>query len=1061
MFSFGKRIPGKSKSGLGITPVVNDQANVDDFEKKAVLDFILSHSHGDERPYLEISILDVPLLGLLDSGASRTLVGKPGYEILLRLGLKLQKKSVTCTVANGQSCVSVGSISTPITLQGKTRVIEILVLPELTHKLILGVDFWKSMEIVPDLRQNVWHFAENDELPKICSIQEYSSLTEDQEKQLNELVQEKLALMGNGLGCCKVAEHVIELLPGTKPVKQRYYPVCPYKQKIINDALDEMLELGVVEPSKSPWSSPVCLVKKKDNSYRFCVDLRVLNKVTKKDSYPLPYISAILDNLRNARYISSIDIKSAFWTVPLSRESKELTAFTVPGRGLFQFTRMPFGLTNAPATWQRIIDSVLGDLGLQDKVMIYLDDCIIISDSFDEHIRILGLVFDRLREAGLVLAMDKCKFCLPQLKYLGFIVDRDGLRPDPEKVEAIINIPPPRNIHEIRRFMGTASWYRRFVPNFSSIMAPLTNLIKKNVKWAWTSECEQTFRKIKECLVTAPVLSCPDFDRTFTLQTDASSFGVGAVLTQEFEQGEKVICYLSRSLTRQEQKLTVTEKECLAVIWSVEKLRHYLEHTHFKVITDHHSLLWLHNLKDPQGRLARWALRLQHYDFELIHRKGKEHIVPDFLSRSVPVLVDSIDAIDETSFGNTSDRWYLDMFERLEQDPKKFPCWRAENNLLYKYVKNDLPHPSTNCWKLVVPKDKRKEVLKRCHDLPTAGHVGVYKTFWKLHDRFYWPKMRSDVSSYVRSCKACAQNKVEQKQPAGLMGNRPSITEPFQAMSLDFIGPLPRSKRGNSFALVISDYFSKYVLIYPCRAANAKALVKNVEEGVFLTYGAPQYLMCDNGSQMKSKEFQSLCQKYGVKIFFTASYNPRADPAERPNRVIKTMLKTYVNQNDHRTWDENLASIACAIRTSRHETTGYTPYFVTFGREHRLYGCDFSTNMPSVKVTIEDFMSKKLETLKKVYEDVQKRILASRERNRHHYNLRRRPAYQFSVGQEVWRKNKSLSDAANHYSAKLAPEYLGPFKIKRKTGSCTYELEDLCGQSKGVWHVENLKPVIP
>lgn len=1042
-----------------MAPTENSLGLVDDFRNKFVLDFILSHAQGDQRPFLELSILGCPILGLLDSGASRTIVGLPGFEILQSLGLKMVKQSTNCTVANGQSCLSIGYFPTPITLKHKTCIIDILVLPDLAHKLILGVDFWRTMGIVPDLRQDVWHFTATDELPSVCAIQERTTLTEVQKKQLNDLVTEKLSLMGSGLGCCKAAEHKIELEPGTKPIKQRYYPVCPFKQKIINEALDEMLDLGVVEPSKSPWSSPICLVRKKDNTYRCCLDFRLLNSKTKKDSYPLPYISAILDNLRHARYLSSIDIKSAFWQVPLSEESRELTAFTVPGRGLFQFRRMPFGLTNAPATWQRIIDNALG-ADLQPKVMVYLDDIILISESFEEHLKLLGLVFDRLREAGLIVSLDKCKFCLPELKYLGFVVDRHGLRPDPEKVEAIISIPTPRNVHEIRRFMGTASWYRRFVPNFSSIISPLTNLIKKNAKWCWTTECDAAFKKIKEHLITAPILACPDFERTFTLQTDASNYGIGSVLTQQFEDGERVICYLSRSLTKQEQKYTVTEKECLAVIWSVEKLRHYLEHTHFKVITDHHSLLWLHRLKDPQGRLARWALRLQPYDFELIHRKGKDHVVPDFLSRSVP-MVETIETFDISSFNNTTDKWYLGMFNRLNENPKRYSSWRVENNILYKYTKTSLPSSSSDCWKIVVPKDKRKEVLIRCHDLPTSGHAGVFKTFWRVHNQFYWPKMRADVTSYVRSCRICAQHKVEQKAPSGYMGSRPDIKEPFQCISLDFIGPLPRSKRGNTHALVVSDYFSKYVLIFPCRAANAKTLSRNIEEGVFLTYGAPQFLMCDNGTPMKSKDFQELCAKYKVKLFYTASYNPRADPVERVNRVVKTMIRIYIKQNDHRTWDENLASIACAIRTSKHETTGYSPYFVNFGKEHRLYGDDFSVISSSCDISLDDYVKKKVAGYQKIYTDIRKRIQSSRERNQHNYNLRRRPTHQFVVGQEVWRKNKSLSDAANHYCAKLAPEYLGPFIIRRKTGSCTYELEDSSGRSNGVWHIENLKPVNP
>ena len=1062
MFEFGKRIPGESIEGRAISPINNTTSTIDsNFPAKILLDFIISHAHGDQRPYLEVSILGTPIRGLLDSGATRTIIGLPGYELLQRLGLKLVGNQTNCTVANGQSCSSIGFMQVPFCLMGKTRIIDVLVLPELSHTLILGVDFWKSMEIVPDLNQDIWHFADNADPSQVFSIQDESTLTEAQRTTLDNLVKEKLSQMGSGLGLCKVAEHVIEVEPGTKPIKQRYYPVSPFKQKIIDEELKNMLEEGVIEPSKSAWSSPVCLVRKKDDSYRFCIDFRLLNACTKKDAYPIPYISAILDRLRDAKYLSSIDIKSAFWTVPLSESSREYTAFTVPGRGLFQFRRMPFGLTNSPATWQRIVDTVLG-ADLQPSVMVYLDDIILISQDFDEHLRLLELVFDRLHEAGLIVSVDKCQFCRPELKYLGYVVDRQGLRPDAEKVEAIVNIPPPKNVTEIRRFVGTASWYRRFVPNFSATIAPLTNLTKKNVRWSWTPECDRAFKAIKESLVSAPILTCPDFSRPFVLQTDASHFGIGSVLTQTFEDGEKVICYLSRSLTKQEMKLTVTEKECLAVIWSVEKLRHYLEGVHFTVITDHHSLLWLHRLKDPQGRLARWALRLQPYDFTLVHRPGKDHIVADFLSRSVPVSVDAVNAKNnddiDVSLSPTSDKWYNNMFVRLEQQPNKFPSWRVENNLLYKYVKASVPDLATpsSSWKIVVPKDKRHEILTRCHDVPASGHVGIFKTFWKVCQRYYWPKMRTDVSKYVKACKVCAQHKVEQKPPAGLMGDRPNINQPWQCISLDYIGPFPRSRAGNSYVLVVNDYFTKFTMLFPSRSATAKSLSKQVEEGIFLMFGSPQFLMCDNGAQMKSKEFQGLCQRYKTKIFYTASYHPQADPTERANRVVKTMLRSYIQNGNQRTWDENLAAIGCAMRTSRHETTGYTPYFLNFGREHKLYGQDYAEEVPHVNLDPKEYVKKRQTAFLKLYQEVQAKIKSSRVRNQHRYNLRRRPV-EYVPGQEVWRKNKSLSDALKYYSAKLAPAFVGPFVIKRKTGSCTYELQDHAGQSKGVWHVQDLK----
>lgn len=256
------------------------------------------------------------------------------------------------------------------------------------------------MDIIPDLRQDVWHFSSDEEIPQICTILEESDLNFKQKQSLSQLIESKFAMMGTGLGCCNAGEHVIELLPGTKPIKQRYYPVSPPKQRIIDECLDEMLADKVIEKSKSAWSSPVCLVPKKDKTYRFCIDYRKLNSVTIRDAYPIPYINSILDRLKGAKVMSSLDIKSAFWTIKMAESSKEYTAFTVPGRGLFYWNRLPFGLTNSPATWQRIIDTILGP-ELEPSVFVYLDDIIVISPDFETHLKTLSEVFDRLIAAGL------------------------------------------------------------------------------------------------------------------------------------------------------------------------------------------------------------------------------------------------------------------------------------------------------------------------------------------------------------------------------------------------------------------------------------------------------------------------------------------------------------------------------------------------------------------------------------------------------------------------------------------------------------------------------------
>lgn len=1043
-------------SGRNLLPVTSTSTKLS--SKNAILlDYIISHAQGDQRPYLRVEILGFPILGLLDSGATNTVVGQSGIDILLSLGLKLNKASEAndCMVANGQTVRCIGIFRTPICLMGKVKIFNILAVPSVAHNLILGHDFWISMEIMPDLRRDVWEFASKPKSLECCAIE--SRLNVAQNQELTQLIKEKFERMGSGLGFTHLTEH--EILVDSAPIKQRYYPVSPFKQKVIDDELNKMLEQGIVEPSASAWSSPILLVPKKEpGQYRFCVDYRKVNAVTKKDAYPLPYISSILDKLRDGKYISSIDIRSAYHQVGIAKGSREYTAFTIPSRGLFQFKRMPFGLTNAPATFQRLIDRVVG-YDLEPHVFAYLDDIVILTSTFEQHLIILTKVLDRLIEAGLTLNREKCHFCMSELRYLGFIVDERGLRCDPSKVSAILDIPSPKNVHEVRRFVGMSAWYRRFVPDFSTIVAPLTNLTKKNVKFDWSNGCELAFNTLKEKLVSSPVLNVPDFSQHFYLQTDASGFGLGAVLFQKIDGQERVICYLSRSLTKAERILSTTERECLSVIWAVEKLRHYLEGVKFTVITDHWALLWLNRLKDPTGRLGRWALRLQIFDFDIVHRKGCENVVPDCLSRSVPVI-DALE-IQKLDFSNTTDRWYKKMENKILLYPENFPQWRFDKDILYKYVKppSVVVMDDSSNWKIVVPKDFRLALLKKFHDGVLGGHLGIFKTYWKLRDQFTWPKMKADVASYIRRCLVCAEHKPEQKAPAGQMGNIPNIKYPWQMLSLDFVGPLPRSTSGHKYILSVTDYFSKYVLFFPIRTANSKTLTRIIEEEVFLVYGVPQFLGSDNGKQMISHDFKKLAQKYKVHLFNTAYYHARSNPTERYNKTIKTMVSCYVEQ-DQRKWSENLSSLSCALRTAKSEVTGYSPFYVNFGRNF-MYSGDQHFSKSDDFVNKQDVYDCKTRIIKfsKMFAQIKEKIARARERNKKVFNKGRRDI-SFEIGQKVYRRNKVLSSAANYFNAKLAKKFVGPFVVKDRKGTCTYELADERGRSKGLWHVQDLKPYV-
>lgn len=1013
--------------------------------QKIILDYIMTHAKNDQRPYLKVNILGQEMLGLLDSGATRTILGGPGWKIISSLYPLKTQSAQTCVVANGATCNSVGEMSLPIQLKDRIRIIEVLVVPDIPQNLILGIDFWSKMEIIPDLYTGEWSFRGENHSSAINldGIQNLETLLPDQRNSLNRVIEQAFANMGDKLGCTHLVEHKIHT--NSPPIRQRYYPLSPALQKIVNEELNDMLKNDIIEPSSSSWASPIVMVRKSDGRWRFCVNYKKLNAVSQVDAYPIPYVSAILDKLRDAKYLTTLDIKSAYWQIPVAQESRHLTAFIVPNRGLFQFKRLPFGLHSAPKTWQRLADQLL--CGLEDYAFVYLDDIIICTSTFGKHLEVLEEILKRLREARLTLNREKCVFCRSELRYLGYVVNQFGLLVDPDKVNAVLRIPTPKNVTEVRRVVGLASWYRRFIPSFSTIVSPLTKLTQKNQPFIWDEGCERALNTIKQTLVSAPILACPDFNLPFYVETDASDYGLGAVLTQRHPDGERVVCYLSRALSKQEKRFSTTEKETLAILFSIEKLRPYLEGTKFYVITDHYCLKWLFSIKDPIGRIARWALRLQQYDFEVIHRRGKDHLVPDALSRAV-VEVDCVGLSPEKI---PIDKWYEKMLQEVQEKPSQFPLWMIENGKLYKRIQRRYPDLESREWLMVVPRGRRQEIIQAHHNPPTCGHLGISKTVSRISENYIWPKMRVDVARYVRNCTTCIATKPEQKPPRGhMLSPQVTATRPWEIVSVDMVGPLPRSTNGHSYILSVMCCFSKFVLLFPLRTATTLNILKWLEDHTILVYGAPKKLIVDNGSQFRSKQFQEAMAQYGIQISWTAYYHPQANPVERVHRVIKTMLSSYVEE-DQRRWDRYLPKIAFAIRSAKHDVTGVTPNLLNFGREVIINNSDVNS------YSSKEFDSEsKQKALTELFENVQKKLKVAYDKAKTTYNLRRRDGT-FNLNQKVWRRNYALSDATKHFTSKLAPKFIGPFRIKRIISPWSYELEDYTHKSVGVWHAKDIK----
>ena len=475
-----------------------------------------------------------------------------------------------------------------------------------------------------------------DDVPEHArSVMDDETQSDPSAEQLHQVCDMMLdfpgGFMAPGAKRCEadVTEHGMDM-QNNVPVKQRWKPWPRAKMEVADELVQQMLEDNVIEPSDSPWASPAVLVTKKDGTIRFCVDYRKVKFLTKKDSYPLPRIDDTLNTLGGAEYFCTMDLASGYWQVRMKKEDRPITAFTTH-TDLFQFKVMPFGLTNAPATFQRLINTVLKGLQWQ-RCLVYLDD-IVFGKDISETLANLRMVMERLKAAGLKLKASKCQWFKCSVKYLEHVVSARGIECDPDKIQAVKDRPVPRTVTHVRQFLGFAASYHKFISHFSEIAQPLTNLTKKSVRFYWDGKCQHAFETLKQLLVTASVLAYPTDEGDYVLDTDASNYAMGAVLSQVQNGEERVIAYASQKLSHTQQNYCTTKKELLAVVTFVEDFRYYLYGRPFTIHTDLASLRWLRNFKTADGMLAQWLTKFERYNYTFVHRKGSQHTNADALPR--------------------------------------------------------------------------------------------------------------------------------------------------------------------------------------------------------------------------------------------------------------------------------------------------------------------------------------------------------------------------------------------------------------------------------------------
>ncbi|CAK9829637.1 Retrovirus-related Pol polyprotein from transposon 17.6 [Anthophora retusa] len=710
------------------------------------------------------------------------------------------------------------------------------------------------------------------------------------------------------LPCTNLAKHTITLKENKIINTKSYKPLECHKNEIARQ-MKEMLDKKIIEPSDSPYNSPVWVVPKKSDAsgkqkWRIVIDFRKLNELTDQDAYPLPDIDDILSQLGNAKFLSVLDLSSGFHQIPMDENSKKYTSFSTP-QGHYHYNRMPFGLKNAPATFQRMMDTALRGL-INKHCFVCLDDIIIFGQSIEEHNRNLAIVLQRLKELGLKLQPDKCEFLKPELEYLGHVITAEGVKPNPKKLEAVKNFKLPKTPTDIKSFLGLAGYYRKFIRNFSKIAKPLTDLTKKDTPFRWTEKEQNSFDTLKEKLCSSPVLKFPNFNEQFVLTTDASNEGLGAILSQGKENTAADALSRVHVLTRQS-----LEDEL------IDRFRTWEESTEppkvLKTVPNKKGFFQLgkERLGDYEG-LGKWLM-----------------IINDILKDTNKIGIKNNEVSEQDK--NTLRRMLLFFNDTVKE---------------IEYAPNPIKE---------LTEEEIREIIKENHDL--VGHPGVQKTYSRIKIDHNIPDLFKRIQQYIETCDTCQRAKLTRIRPR----EEPCISDtplnPNDKIAMDILGPLQRTKKGNQYILSIHDEMTKYLILVPLKTQQTESIWNGLLNHYIYIFSAPKKILTDRGQNFISELMQRYEEAFQIRHITTTAFHPQSNGSlERTHAVITDMIKS-VQQNSKDEWDELLNFVSLAYNTMVEGqfalngiTQGSTIFFYVMSQLDNRYAQeveDILTNPPS------------------------------------------------------------------------------------------------------------------
>jgi hypothetical protein len=937
---------------------------------------------------------------IVDTGATKSIINAEDIRKQIEDGkTNIERTNIQVTVATGEKAEILGTARCEIGISGKTCFTDLLVMPNTLKNALLGMDILSTCEATSKhIKALAESFRKRTVSPTNCRAIEVK--TDVLERIKNELLEIEVKNLRE-LTTTDLLTHKIEV-QNVEPIRQKTRSIPFAYQAEFKAMIDDMLTAGIIKESNSPWSSPVRLVKKKDGTLRVTVDYRKLNNVTIKDAYPIPRIDNMLSKLSQARIFTTLDLASGYYQVKMDPESRKYTAFSCD-YGFFEYNTMPMGLTNACATFQRLMNKVLeGYIGI--FCFVYLDDIIIFSINEEIHFSDVKNIVLRLKENNLKIKTSKCKIAQNRIEYLTHEICDGVISPGKKKTEALFNFKQPKNVKQVQSFLGLGSYYRKFIPNFSTIASPLIKSTEKGKEFRWTEDCQTAFDELRTIVCSERVLILPDFDNEFRLEADASNVGVGAVISQQVKSSWKPIAYFSKHLSKVERNYSTSEKELLAIVLSMEYFKQFLYGRHFEVFTDHEPLKYLLITDDLAPRLSRWMARLRMFDFRVTYRSGKKNGNADALSR-IPqekesdenssdeenVIINAIHIVDTsimTDQLNDADiKWMYDLKKNAETEDlykirvEKFD--NTERKILYKQWER-IKISGKNLFRewydeddnirlqMIVPKKHQERLLAQAHSHVLSGHLGFDKTLERLQTRCYWPKLRDSVKKFIENCVECQTTKPPQKYNVTEL--KPIFaSKPFELITTDILGPLAVTANKNKYILVVCDHFTKWVEIFALETQTAREVAENLML-VICRHGVPDSILSDQGKNFQSNLLNELWELLDVHKLRTTPYHPECDGlSERFNRTLKSMITTFVTDDQQGTWDQYLPMLAFAYNTAVHCSTNTTPFEMIYGRQPKLpidIFCESTT--VDLQLTPCDYASHVAKILDRAFKKVRK-----------------------------------------------------------------------------------------